>query len=207
MAVISTYATLQTALANWSERSDLTALLPDFVNYAHQEIGRTLRANVNLLAADVTVSGEFVTVPTGFRAMKRAYYDTTPRRTLIMCSAEMRADIVSEFASGTYASHVSVEGSSLAFGPVPTGGGTVKTLYYATPTALVDDADTNAVLTLYPFMYLYGALAELFRYIEDDNNADRYETRFRGLIKDTNLSEAQDALRGATQGRSNGGVV
>lgn len=207
MAVISTYATLLTALANWSERSDLTALLPDFVNYAQQEIGRTLRANVNLMTADVTVSGEFVTVPTGFRAMKRFYYDTTPRRTITMCSPEMRADVTAEYASGSYATHAAVEGGNLAFGPVPTGGGTARALFYATPDALVDDTDTNAVLTLYPFMYLYGALAELFRYLEDNDKADRYENRFRGLIKDTNLSEAQDGQRGATQGRASGGVV
>lgn len=207
MAIISTYATLKTALANWSERSDLTDLLPDFVNYAHQEIGRTLRANVNLLTADVTISGESAAVPTRFRAMKRLYYDTTPRRLVKMTSPEGRADITAEFATSTYATHASVEGSLLFFGPVPSGGGTLKTLYYSTPATLSADADTNAVLTLYPFMYLYGALAELFRYIEDDAKADRYENRFRGLIKDTNQSEAADAVSGPLQGRASGGVV
>ena len=50
--------------------------------------------------------------------------------------------------------------------------------------------------TKYPFLYLYGALEALFRYLEDDNNTDRYGGLFGALLDSINAEEAKDATRG-----------
>ena len=207
MTTVSTYLTLREGVASWSARDDLTDLIPDFINYAHMEIGRTLRANVNTLTADLAISGESVAIPTRFRMGKRIYLDTTPRRIVQFTSPEIRASVTAEYTSAQYPEWAAVEGDYIFFGPVPTTTATGKILYYATPATLSADGDTNVVLTKYPFMYLYGALAELFRYIEDVDNADRYETRFRGLIAEVNKTEAWDNIGSMTQGRPSAGSV
>ncbi len=62
-----------------------------------------------------------------------------------------------------------------------------------------EDADTNAILTRYPFAYLYGAMAELQRHLLNDTQADRYELMFRAEIERINSVEVGDATKGALQ--------
>jgi hypothetical protein len=196
---ITTYAELKTALANWSERSDLTSLMPDFITYAHQEIGRGLRSTTNTLTANVTINAETVAVPTYFKAIRRLYLDLTPRRRLMVISPEGRQDMASDYQAQTYPTHVSVEGASFGFAPVPTGTVTGKLLYYTGYAPMSADSDTNAVLTAYPFLYLHGALSALYSYIMDDAQEAKFEGKFRGLMADINARESMDAMSGPLQ--------
>ena len=205
---ITTYAELKTALANWSERSDLTSLMPDFITYAHEEIGRGLRSTTNTLTANVTINAETVAVPTYFRAIRRFYLDLTPRRALTTISAEGRQDLASSYHSQSYPTHVSVEGASFGFAPVPTGTVTGKLLYYTGYAPMSADSDTNAVLTAYPFLYLYGGLSALYSYIMDDAQEAKFEGKFRGLMTDINAKESADAMSGPLQvSNYPGGVI
>lgn len=205
---IATYGELKTALASWSKRADLTDQLPDFITYAHSEINRTLRANVMLATADLTINAETISQPTGFLAFRRLYLDLSPRQQIETVSPEGAMDLSARYSSSTYPSHVAKEGTLLRFAPLFTGTVTGKALYYKSLTAMSAASDYNAVLTAYPFLYLYGALAELFRYIEDDNLADRYESTFRAMITDINASEARDVMSGPLQAAPYpGGIV
>lgn len=205
---ITTYAELKAACATWSERSDLTSVIPDFVTYAEQEIGRNLRCSTNIATADVTINAETVAVPTYFRAIRRFYLNVTPRRILTVTSPEGREDLIMAYSAQTYPTHVAVEGRSFGFAPVPTGTTTGKLLYYTGYAPMSADADTNAVLTAYPFLYLFGSLSALFSYLMDEANHAKYEGLFRGLLKDINDSEAKDAMSGPLQSAPwPGGVV
>lgn len=206
---LATYADLKTSIAAWATRTELTATLPDFVAWAHQEISRRLRANVLLTAIDLTLSAETIAQPAGFLAFKRLYLDTTPRRQLTTVSAETAMAMSAEYATSSYPTAVAVEGTLLRFAPLFSGTTTVaKALYYKAPTTLVAAGDTNVVLTKYPFLYLYGSLEALFRYIEDDNNAGIYGGQFGALIEDINAKEAGDLMSGPLQMHAySGGVV
>lgn len=205
---ITTYGELKTAIANWSERSDLTAVIPDFVTYAQQEIGRVLRCKTNTKTTTLTLAGETLAVPSDFEALRYMYFTASRRRAVTVVSPESRLDKTTQYTSAEYPDVVSVEGGYFAFGPVPTQTPSVGVLYYYTPTAMSATSDTNPVLAKYPMLYLYGALAELYRYIMDDNQADRFETRFQGMMAAINQSEAKDAMSGPLQGQVYpGGVV
>jgi len=117
-------------------------------------------------------------------------------------------DLYATMASGTYPTHVAVEGTLLRFGPEFTGSATGKALYYKKAAAMSDDADTNVVFAKYPFLYLYGALADLYDYMEDAEGHAKYESKFRGLIRDINASEASDTMSGPLQSAPYaGGIV
>jgi hypothetical protein len=204
---LDTYAGLKASIAAWASYDSLTATIPDFVALAHQEICRLLRAPVLYARADVTVSTESVAVPTGFLAIKRFYLDVSPRVYLTVTSAESAIETTGRSGTGTYPSEVAVEGSYFEFAPLYSTSTTGKLLYYKAPTTLVDDTDTNVVLTKYPALYLYGSLEALFRFKEDDNNADRYGSQFAGMIDSINASEARDAMSGPILGHASGSVV
>lgn len=194
---LSTYGELKASVAKWATKSSLTDQIPDFVAWAHQEICRRLRAPILYDRTDVTVDAETVAAPDGFLAAKRFYLDTSPRRVLRVTSSEHLIGLTAECGPGPFPTHFAVEGTdTLAFAPLFNGPATGKLLFYKAPSQLADDGDTNVVLTKYPFLYLYGALEALFRYIEDDNNTDRYGGLFGALIESVNSLETKDAFRG-----------
>lgn len=203
---ITNYGTLKTAIADFAERADLTTQIPYFVDYAQQEIARNLRGSINTVAADITVSASTVAVPSDFQASRRLYLSVTPVRTIAFCSPETLAEVGAEYTTSSYPSHVSVQGSNFVFAPPFGSSSTGKLLYWATPAVMSADTDTNVVLTEYPFLYLYGALSELFRYIIDDRS-EPMDQRFRALLADINKREAFDALAGGVQGRPSTGVI
>lgn len=205
---LSNLGDLKTSVAGWATKTSLTTQIPDFVAWAHEEICRRLRAPVLYARADVTVDAETVAAPTGFLAAKRFYLDVSPRVVLNVTSSEHMIDLTAQYATGTYPTHFAVEGTdTLAFGPLFSGSATGKLLYYKAPDLLVDDDDTNVVLTKYPFLYLYGALEALFRYLEDDNNTDRYGGLFGALIDSINAEEMKDAYRGPLAASASSFVV
>lgn len=205
---LATYAQLQASVMDWATKPGLAAKVPDFVAWAHQEICRKLRAPVLYARADVTVNAETIAAPAGFLAAKRFYLDVSPRRVLRLTDSGILVDMTMDGVQQDYPTHFAVEGvDTLAFAPLFAGSATGKILYYKAPTTLAAEADTNVVLTRYPFLYLYGALEALFSYQEDDNNADRYGAKFGALVSSINDEEAKDALRGPLVGSAGGAVV
>jgi hypothetical protein len=194
---LGTYGGLKDSIADWSTYSDLTTQIPDFVTWAHQEICRRLRANVMLASADLTLSAETISQPTGFLGFKRLYLDTTPRRRIFTTSAESAMDLGTQFAASSYPTHVATEGTVLRFAPPFTATTTVgKGLYYKEPVALSADSDTNVVLTKYPYLYLFGSLEALHAFKEDEEMAASFGGKFGALLDDINNRDAADTMSG-----------
>ena len=63
---INTYATLQTAVANWLDRSDLTDRIPEFIALAEARMNRNLRLAL-MLNVDQTTLGGASTLVAGTR--------------------------------------------------------------------------------------------------------------------------------------------
>lgn len=206
---LANYGDLKDSIASWSTYTDVEDEIPDFVAWADAEIARKLRANVLLASASLTLSAETISQPTGFLALRRVYLDTTPRRSLTTVSPEAAMDMSVNYSAGTYPDAVAVEGTLLRFAPTFTGTTTTATcLYYKRPTALSDDADTNVVLTAYPYLYLFGALEALHRFKEDDDQAERFGSQFGALIESIKATEAADVMSGPLQSRPYpGGIV
>jgi hypothetical protein len=195
MSVITNRGTLVTAIEAFAT-FDQAAYVDYFIDWAHQEIGRRLRSSTNLSSMSATISTETIALPTRFAAIRRFYLDTSPRTTLSVVSPELAQDRISQGASQTYPEVVCVEGDRFRFAPTFTGSATGYCLFYQTPTDLSASTDTNAVLTKYPMLYLLGALESLYRFMEDDNNADRWGNQFGALIEDINTREAKDMMSG-----------
>jgi hypothetical protein len=203
----SNYGELQASVAAWATRSDLTTTIPDFVAWAQQEIGRRLRSRWMLTRVDLAIAGEFVSQPADFEALKSLRLDTSPRVNIAVVSPEIIEDSYSWNCTQTNPEQVAIEGAEFHFGPAFSGAPTGKLLYFATPAAMSADADVNIILTKYPYLYLYGALEALFRYLEDDNNAGIYGGQFGALIESINTSEAKDVMNGPLQTVTYGGGV
>lgn len=166
MAVITSYATLQTAVADYLARSDLTTFVPNFIQNCESKLYRTLNLRAEETALNVAISNGLATVPDDFKALKFAYYDGTPVRPLKWVPL---AELYDEYPVRTTTglpNLITREATSFIFGPVPADG-TLKGVYYAKPDPL-RTTDGNWYVLNAPEVLLYGSLLEATPFIKDD---------------------------------------
>ncbi len=82
MAIITTYATLLTEIANTLTRDDLTSSIPLFVQSAENKLFRTLNLRAEETVLAVTVANGTGRVPTGFKSLKIGYVPDNPVQVL-----------------------------------------------------------------------------------------------------------------------------
>ena len=85
---ISTYTELQSACANWLDRSDLTSRIPEFIALAEDTLNKRLRIRGMENRATAAVSEEYVSLPTGFLEMRNFQLNTTPKQLLRFVTPE-----------------------------------------------------------------------------------------------------------------------
>jgi type I restriction-modification system DNA methylase subunit len=58
----TTYSELQTSIANYLGRSDLTSIIPDFIRFAETRLSRDLRTRIMLKSATTSMTAGDATV-------------------------------------------------------------------------------------------------------------------------------------------------
>ena len=166
MGVITNYATLQTAIADYLARSDLTDYIPNFIQNAENKLYRTLNLRNEETALDMAISGGVAAVPSDFKALKFAYYDQSPAQLLQWVPVEQMYRDYPNRSSGSTPKLISREGSSFIFGP-SSADGTLKGIYYAKQDPL-RTTDPSWYVTNAPELLLYASLLEAAPFIQRD---------------------------------------
>jgi hypothetical protein len=203
---ISTYAELKSAVANWINRDDLTARIPEFINIAgdklHYGFGtdklqvEPLRIDAMLQSADLTPdSSGLAAKPTGFLEARRLYVSATPIDTVEYLTPEdfWGRDGASDDGDPVF---FTIEGSNFVFAPKGSGD-TIKLLYYKRFDELSADGDTNWLIDNYPSIYLSGALAEAYAYIEEPAMAQHWQLQFIQSVLGLQASSDRESRSGS----------
>lgn len=184
---LATYSDLQTSVANWLHRSDLTAQIPDFISLAESRLNRllTLRSMETDAVLSSTPASRYITLPTDFNSPVALWLeDVEPREKLdYVLPGELA---VTETAG--FPEYWAVDNDQIAF-ERPTGGTYGFTLRYLKKFALSDAFSTNALLTAYPDAYLFGALLEAAPYMRDDARVGLWQERFDRAIQEISNRE------------------
>lgn len=184
MAVITSYATLQTEVANTLTRDDLSVDIPMFIQFAENKLYRILNLRNEETALNVSISSGVAAVPADFKALKFAYYDQSPVSVLTWRPVE---DLYREHPDRSESGvpcDISREASNFVFGPVSTDG-TLRGVYYAKQDPL-RTTDPSWYVTNAPEVLLYGSLLEAIPFIKDDPRIPTWRTLYQ---------EAVDTLR------------
>lgn len=166
MAVISNYATLQTAVKDYLSRDDLTSYIPNFIQNAENKLNRTLNLRNEETALLLSISSGVAAVPSDFKALKFAYFDASPVELLeFVTIEEIYNDFPDRSASNT-PSVISREAGNFVFGPASKDG-TLKGVYFA-KTPSLRTTDSSWMVTNAPEVLLYASLLESAPFIFDD---------------------------------------
>ena len=195
---INTYSTLQTAVANWLDRNDLTDRIPEFVALAEATFNRVLRLRaMETTVADATPSGSKEdALPTGYLQMREVHLATTPVVSLSYITPEIMYRIRAGSTSGKPNSYTIV-GDNILFGPTPDGAYDYSMTYYKAFDALSDAAPTNWLITNAPDLYLYGALLQAEPFLMNDERVVLWERGVRQIINDLQQQDDKDRHSGS----------
>ena len=144
MAIITDYATLQTAVADYLVKSNLTTFIPNFIQNAENKLYRTLNLRNEERQLSVPIGGGIAPLPYRFKQLKFAYVDRSPIKDLEWASLD---EIYRQYPDRSELSDrpnlISREGNHFVFGP-PSTDGTLKGIYHRKPRSLTATSETTA---------------------------------------------------------------
>jgi hypothetical protein len=173
LATITSYTTLQTEVASWLARSDLTAAIPGFIQNWEEDFLMDSEKWATWMenALSVALSSNVAAVPTSpqYLGLKIGYFSGYPplkRLTL----EQLYARYPRGLGSAGVACFIARNGSNFEFGP-ETQSGTLLGTYYGKPTVLrsfAGDAAAHFLIVNAPQLCLYGSLLQAEPFLKDD---------------------------------------
>lgn len=165
---LASYTELRSAIADWLNRADLDAQIPDFVKLAESTLNRMLRDGRMVSSATLTLTSGQATLPTDLLDVSYVVVSTdntlpleqvTPQQLMILRRSRLRAAGTPKFYS--------VIGRNILTAPIPSSATSLVVSYYAAVPSLASNA-SNWVLENHPDLYLYLSLMHAAPYLKDE---------------------------------------
>lgn len=183
---------LKAAIADWLNRSDLTTQIVDFITLTEAHIAADLKTSELHTTTTLTIDAQSEALPADFVGMVFIKVQGDYRPLDYMPPDAFWAKFAAYEASRPAA--YTIQGNSIYFGPTPSTDYTADYTYVAQPDIATDS--TNRILVRYPNLYLYGALAEAYSYLKDDEQFAKFKGLYNEQIQKANES---DQFKGALQ--------
>lgn len=172
---------LELLVAQYMHRGDLTNNIPGFVDLATQRLGRMLKSQVNEITANINPTVNPSPLPADYRGM-RAVYSMEDRGPVTLQSQNISR--INRFANTGSPTAYNVQGKAILIRPFREG--TYELHYFAEPAALGSAASENAVLSEYPYLYLYACLVEANIFTKDPEQASAMLEILAGEVFEVN---------------------
>lgn len=207
---LTTYALLKTTIANYLNRTDLTSYLGDFITLTESRLNRELRVRemVNTDTSTTTVAGtQSYSLPSGFLEASAVIYQSNPYRTLrFMANGDFYRQYNVTQTSGL-PTFFTIVGEKILLGVAPDSAKTLQIDFYKTLTPLSESNTTNTILTNYPELYLYGALAESSPFLMQDERLNTWAGLYKEALANANLSSQKGSITSSPMQMSATGIV
>ena len=195
---ISTYSELQTAVANWLDRDDLTARIPEFIALAEARFNRILRLrSMEAKYTANTVAGQRnLALPANYIQMRNFQVNSNPLTTLSYVTPEIYDRLWGGSTSGT-PKFYTILANEVSFGPIPASVMQVEMLFYKKFDSLSVTTTTNLLLTDAPDIYLYGSMLEAEPFIMNDERVPLWATALERAVTDMQEQDNKDRHSGS----------
>ncbi len=194
---LTSYADLQTSIAGYLARSDLTSQIPDFIRLSELRLRRDLRIRQMLksvttatVAADNTVE-----LPSDFLEVRDLFIVGNPVQPLTYYSPSAFNRNARTWEIGKPRDYT-VLANDFQLAPIPDTVYTVQMLYFAAPAFLSDTNTSNVFLANTPDALLYGALLEAEPYLMNDARLNTWGSMFDRAMSSITRSDQQGQYSG-----------
>lgn len=176
--LIDTFDNLKVALAQWSERSDISSdLLDQFIFMTETDAIQQLRVPAMEDQGVLVVSQGRVTIPFDFLELRKLTCEGANEKTLqyLPWDQFVNTNAVPDSVDPMYFSR---QGPNWFISGDPGDGAEILCHYYRYMPALSSTQQTSWLLTLSPQAYLFGGLKYLYEYVMDQERAAYWDAKF-----------------------------
>jgi hypothetical protein len=198
----TSYGALKTSVADWLNRADLTAQVPDFITLAEAEITERVDHPDMVVVKTVSITGETLSKPCDFDGVLSLRINSDCVRSLKFITMEQMDD--EPIAANGVPHKYTIAGGKFVFSPFPDDDADPVTgrLRYRSKICLLSENGTNWVLEQYPAAYLYGALKHSAPFLQDDPRVAVWSSLFDQAIDTINNAGRRQSLGASLQTRS-----
>jgi len=175
------YNELVDTVASYLARSDLTSIVPTFVQLAQERMTRDLRTREMLKLSTTTATDSTVELPIDFLEMREIHFQGNPPVTLEYQSPDkfFRNHLTTTSGQPYY---FTIIGYEMQFAPTPDNNQVLQMLYYNKPTFISPIVSSNLYLANYPDALLYATLAEAEPYLMNDARLQVWASMYERAI-------------------------
>jgi len=196
---LASYNDLKSSIADWLNRDDLTAVIPDFITMAEAQLERRLPVERMVKRATATIDTPFSAVPSDFVSPKSLVLTSTaPVQPLEFLSEDELDAKKYVYRSPGKPLYFTVVGTQFEVLPAPDGEYTAELTYVGTLDKLSNSNPSNWILARHPDVYLYGSLLQAAPYLRDDERVGLWAPLYAQAIEDMLI---QDSRAAVSQGR------
>jgi hypothetical protein len=182
---VTDYTNLQTEVISNSNRSDLTSLIPTFIQMAEADMKRRLKLVDFEGAENITVTSGSGSLPSDFAGALDVYWDEDTDVSLRFLTHEQYNNKRPSLTDGSPV-YFTITGSTIKVLPADTG--TAVMTYVARLSSLSASSTTNTVITNYPDAYFFGTLKHLYHHTRNwaakTEQSNEFERALDQIIKD-----------------------
>tara|TARA_R110000868_G_scaffold9836_1_gene48344 strand:+ start:136 stop:756 length:621 start_codon:yes stop_codon:yes gene_type:complete len=191
MGTITNYATLQSAIADYLNRADLTAQIQTFIQFAEADLNTRLRSREMIVNATATSDGQFVALPSDW--LEAINMMIVGGQSPLRYVTPDEADTIIKAQTYTSTRFYSMTTGVIELVPPAVDDITIDMVYYGKIPALSDANTTNWLLTKAPDVYLYGALTHAAPFLMDDQRMGVFSQIYLARVQSLQ-DESQKAL-------------
>ena len=199
---LSTFTELKDAIADWLDRSDLTARIPDFIALAEARINRELRIRPMEVRSTMyaTVDQQYFNLPGGYIQMRNIQLNTNPTTPLEYITPEMLDRLYGSTTTGKPRAYTLI-GDEIQLAPIPDSAYQIEMAFYEKFTAL--GYGTSGTVTINwltknaPDILLYGALMEAEPFIKNDERVAVWLNGYGNAIDKLQKADQRDRHSGS----------
>ena len=193
---LTTYTGLKASIADFLNRDDLTAVIPDFITLAESQINRDVRHWKMEARSSGQQSGgdEYMQIPADWVETIRLHLTGTGTSVVNLISRDAMADkrAKNEDTSGTPVYYTHADGQFQLY-PTPSADTDFELLYIQKLVALSGSNADNWLLLEAPDVYLYGALIHSAPYLAEDERVAIWAQMYSASV--VKLNEASESAR------------
>ena len=197
---ITNYTNLQTTIADFLNRDDLTSVIPTFIQLAEADMNRQVRHwKMESRSTGTQDAGDqYMQIPSDWLETIRLHLTGSGTSALTLTSRAAMADIraKNEDISTVKPYYYTHADGQFELYPTPTEATDFELLYYQKIPDLATNS-TNWLLTDAPDVYLYGALLHSAPYLAEDARVAVWAQMYSAAVSNVNRAAEQARYSGS----------
>lgn len=191
---ITTYAELQSAVADFLNREDLTSVIPTFIALAEADLQQRVRHYQMEARTTLSLSGQYTDLPDDWVETIRLSVGSDALELISQSELLDRGELTNDTAGQPR--YYALTAGQLEVFPVPDDTYTATLIYTASIPALSDSNTSNWLLTAAPDAYLYGSLMQSAPYLAEDARVGVWSALSERAIQSLNAASTKAKYSG-----------